>query len=80
MIIPLDAVDTETLHNIIEAFILREGTDYGEQEATMLEKIAMVKLQLQQGKAVLVYSELHQNVNILPAKQFNQAAATPEDY
>ncbi|OKY27585.1 YheU family protein [Thalassotalea sp. PP2-459] len=80
MIIPLDAIDSDTLNNIIEAFILREGTDYGEQEASMLEKIAMVKMQLQQGRAVLVYSELHQNVNILPAKQFNQVPSSSDDY
>ncbi|WP_286270351.1 YheU family protein [Thalassotalea hakodatensis] len=80
MIIPLDAIDSDTLNNIIEAFILREGTDYGEQEASMLEKIAMVKMQLQQGRAVLVYSELHQNVNILPAKQFNKVPSSSDDY
>lgn len=70
MIIPLNAIEPSTLLNIIESFILREGTDYGDEEASMEEKIAAIKLALQQGKVVLVYSELYETVNIVPAEQF----------
>ncbi|GHG03984.1 YheU family protein [Thalassotalea marina] len=70
MIIPLNAIEPQTLLNIIESFILREGTDYGDEEASMEEKIAAVKIALQQGKVVLVYSELYETVNIVPAEQF----------
>lgn len=69
MIIPIDALDKDTLHNIIEAFVLREGTDYGSDEVSLDEKIAQVKMQLDSGKVVIVYSELHETVNILPANQ-----------
>ena len=71
MIIPLEQINDETLTAIIEDFILREGTDYGVIDATKEDKIAQVKLQLQQGSAVIVYSELHESVNILPKEQFN---------
>lgn len=67
MIIPLDALDKDTLNNIIEAFVLREGTDYGSDEVPLDEKIAQVKTQLESGRVVIVYSELHETVNILPA-------------
>lgn len=70
MIIPLNAIEPQTLLNIIESFILREGTDYGDEEASMEEKIAAVKMALRQGKVVLVYSELYETVNIVPAEQF----------
>ena len=72
MIIPLEQLNEDTLYAIIEDFILREGTDYGTVDVSKADKIAQVKLQLKQGSAVLVYSELHESVNILPSEQFSQ--------
>lgn len=73
MIIPLEQISKDTLTAIIEDFILREGTDYGAIDTSKADKIAQVKLQLEQGSAVLVYSELHESVNILPKEQFNSS-------
>ncbi|TMM43912.1 YheU family protein [Colwellia ponticola] len=70
MIIPLEQLPAETLTAIIEDFILREGTEYGAEEVSKAAKIAQVKKQLHQGSAVLVYSELHESINILPSEQF----------
>lgn len=67
MIIPIDELDPDTLDNIIAGFVLREGTDYGDYEVTFEQKVAQVKAQLQAGEAVLVYSELHESVDIRPA-------------
>lgn len=76
MIIPLDQLSPDTLNAIIKDFILREGTDYGEIDASEEAKISQVKQQLTQGSAVLVYSELHESVNILPSEQFQNEADT----
>lgn len=73
MIIPIDKVSTTVLDSIVQEFVSREGTEYGSEEMSFDEKIAQVIRQLQQGSAVLVYSELHESVNILPAEQFEQA-------
>lgn len=70
MIIPIEQLPTETLTAIIENFVLREGTEYGSEDVALADKIAQVKKQLHQGSAVLVYSELHETVNIMPAEQF----------
>ena len=70
MIIPLEQLSTDTLTAIMEDFILREGTEYGAEDVTKEAKIAQVKKQLEQGHAVLVYSELHESINILPSDQF----------
>lgn len=72
MIIPLEQLNEDILNAIIKEFILREGTDYGAVDVTEADKIAQIKLQLKQGSAVLVYSELHESVNILPKEQFAQ--------
>lgn len=70
MIIPLEQLSTETLNAIIENFVLREGTEYGSEDVSLDDKITQVHQQLKQGSALLVYSELHETVNILPADQF----------
>lgn len=69
MIIPPDQLEAETLTSIIEQFVLGEGTDYGEQEFSLQQKVAMVRRQLEAGEVVVVYSELHESVNIVPANQ-----------
>ncbi|ASP48164.1 YheU family protein [Cognaticolwellia beringensis] len=74
MIIPLEQLTTETLSAIIENFVLREGTEYGSEDVSLNDKIAQVHQQLKQGTALLVYSELHETVNILPADQFIEDA------
>ncbi|RPE01394.1 YheU family protein [Candidatus Pantoea deserta] len=70
MIIPWQQIDPETLNNLIEAFVLREGTDYGEQERSLTQKVEDVRRQLERGDAVLVWSELHETVNIMPRSEF----------
>lgn len=64
MIIPWQEIDPETLNNLIEHFVLREGTDYGERELSMDEKVSRVRQQLERGEAVIVYSELHETVDV----------------
>ena len=71
MIIPIDQISAETLDNIIESFILREGTDYGLHEWSLDEKKQQLNQQLINGEIVVVYSELHETVNLMPRSQFN---------
>ncbi|MCX8958894.1 YheU family protein [Erwinia psidii] len=72
MIIPWQDLETETLNNLIESFVLREGTDYGEHERSLAQKVNDVHLQLRNGEAVLVWSELHETVNIMRRGQLSQ--------
>ena len=64
MIIPWQQIDPDTLDNLIREFILREGTDYGEQEVSLDDKVAQVRTQIQSGEAVVLFSELHETVDI----------------
>lgn len=64
MIIPVDALEPDTLYSLAEAFVLREGTDYGEQEVELDVKVQQVLEKLKSGDAVVVYSELHESVDI----------------
>ena len=57
MIIPWQQVSPETLENLIETFVLREGTDYGEHERSLLDKVADVRRQLETGEVVLGWAD-----------------------
>ena len=70
MIIPWQQLDDTTLNNLIEYYVLREGTDYGDQEVSLTDKVADVRRQLLSGDIVLVYSELHETVNLMSKQQF----------
>ncbi|EOE7086168.1 YheU family protein [Enterobacter hormaechei subsp. hoffmannii] len=71
MIIPWQDLSPDTLDNLIESFVLREGTDYGEHERSLEQKVSNVKRQLKSGDVVLVWSELHETVNIMPRNAFH---------
>lgn len=71
MIIPWQDLSPDTRDNLIESFVLREGTDYGEHERSLEQKVNDVKRQLKSGDVVLVWSELHETVNIMPRNAFH---------
>ena len=71
MIIPWQDLSPDTLDTLIESFVLREGTDYGEHERSLGQKVSDVKRQLKSGDVVLVWSELHETVNIMPRNAFH---------
>ncbi|MGY2574996.1 YheU family protein [Vibrio sp. C8] len=64
MIVPWQDIAPETLENLITEFVLREGTDYGEVEVSLAHKIDQIKALLRSGDAMIVYSELHESVDI----------------
>ena len=72
MIIAIADLTEETLLNIIEGFVLREGTEYGEADVSLEDKVQQVLAQLTLGDVLLVYSELHETVNIIPKQQLGE--------
>lgn len=69
MIIPYQELEPETLQNLIESFILREGTDYGEYEISLSQKSEHVLQQLKEGSIVILYSELSESITLLHKNQ-----------
>lgn len=70
MIIPWQSLEPATLNNVLDSFILREGTDYGVRELSLEEKRARLLAQIQAEKVVIVWSELHQSLDIKDKKSF----------
>src|SRR5919197_6281831 len=69
MIIPHQMLSPEALRGVIEAFVTREGTDYGAQEVPLDTKVLQVQQQLDTGTAVLVYDEATDSCTIQPTHQ-----------
>ena len=57
MEIPYQALSPDTLNNLIQELVTRDGTDYGDTEVSLEEKVMQVKLKLASGEAVIRYDE-----------------------
>ena len=66
MEIPYEQLSKDTLRSVIEAFVLREGTDYGDFEYSLEDKIEQVMQQLKCGKVCLTFDEESKTCNIVP--------------
>jgi uncharacterized protein len=68
MDIPYNKLGTEVLDGILRDFVLREGTDYGHQEYSLLSKIEQVKKQLERGQVKIVFDDQSETCNIVAVK------------
>ncbi len=66
MIIPPEKLATESLRGIVESFIIRDATDYGETELDLDEKVNRLLPQVISGEVVIVYDEDSESVNLIP--------------
>ena len=71
MIIPHHMLSPDALRGVIEAFITREGTDYGLQEVPLATKVLHVQQQLEAGTAVIVYDAETESCTIQPTNQLS---------
>lgn len=55
MNIPFESVSHETLTSILEEYASREGTEYGEQDYSMEQKVAQLHTQLKRGDIGLTF-------------------------
>ncbi len=53
--IPYESLSTDALYGILDDFILREGTDYGDVEYSLDEKRVQLKELLKNGKAGIFF-------------------------
>jgi uncharacterized protein YheU (UPF0270 family) len=65
--IPVNKLSPAALQGVIEEFISRNGTDYGEIEASRETSFRQVKDKLKNGSAVLVFDDETETTNIFLA-------------
>jgi len=66
--IPYTELSAQILRAVVESFVLREGTDYGERELPLDEKVARMMAQLERGEASIVFDPASDSVTILPGR------------
>ncbi len=55
LVVPYTALSADALAGVIEEFITREGTDYGQDEHSLEQKKASVMRQVERGDVVIVF-------------------------
>lgn len=65
--IPVNRLSPEALQGVIEEFVSRDGTDYGEIEVSRETKFRQVKYKLETGLAILIFDDETETTNIFLA-------------
>jgi hypothetical protein len=58
-------LSSDALRGVIEAFVLREGTDYGETHHSLEDKVQQVLRQLERKEARIVFDPNTESVDIV---------------
>lgn len=66
MQIPYQQLPVETLQNLLEEFVSRDGTDYGAVEVGLELRVAQITAKLHSGEAVILFSQSTGQCNIVP--------------
>ncbi len=68
VVVPHTELSEDALRGVIESFVLREGTDYGERDVSHEQKVAQVLQQLEKGEVRIVFDPADSSVTIVVAK------------
>lgn len=64
--VPHTELGAELLRAVVESFVLREGTDYGEHEISLGDKVNRVVRQLERGDAQILFDPITESIAIVP--------------
>jgi uncharacterized protein YheU (UPF0270 family) len=65
--VPHEDLTPEALRGVVESFVLREGTDYGERDVPFEVKVGQVLRQLERGEARILFDPVSETVDIVVA-------------
>lgn len=63
--IPYTELSPDALRGVLESFVLREGTEYGERDYSLDEKVAHVMRQLERKEAQIVFDSATESVTLV---------------
>jgi len=64
-VVPYTELSEEALRGVLESFVLREGTEYGERDFSLEQKVAHVIRQLRRGEAQIVFDPDSETIDIV---------------
>ena len=62
-------LSAEALRGLVEEFITREGTEYGDREFSLDDKVHHVERQLASGEVKIVFDSVDERANLVPTKK-----------
>lgn len=71
---PHAELSADALRGVVESFVLREGTDYGDREVAFDTKVAQVIRQLERGEAGIVFDPLTETIDIVVRRNLRERA------
>lgn len=71
--ISLHDLEPQTLRNLVEDLVTRDGTDYGAVEKTLEQKAAALMRQLELGEARLVFNPETESIGLMTAADLKRA-------
>ncbi len=75
ILVPWDRLSERALRSVIEEFVTREGTEYGEHDVPLEDKVRQVRRQLERGEVVVLFDRKTETVNLATARQARAAGA-----
>jgi uncharacterized protein YheU (UPF0270 family) len=69
VMVPPERLQADVLQALLEDFASRDGTDYGERECTLVEKVEQLRSQLHTGDLHLLYDADSEQWDLLPRAQ-----------
>ena len=63
--VPYTELSADALRGVLESFVLREGTEYGERDVSLDQKVAQVERQLQRGEAQIVFDPGTETIDVV---------------
>jgi hypothetical protein len=75
--VPHTELSEEALQGVVESFVLREGTDYGERDVPFDAKVAQVIRQLERGEARIMFDPETQSVHLVVVTPGARSGAPP---
>jgi uncharacterized protein YheU (UPF0270 family) len=71
--VPHDQLSPEALRAVIESYVLREGTEYGERDVALDTKVNQVLRQIERGEAQIVFDPSTETIDIVVKQRVKSA-------
>jgi uncharacterized protein YheU (UPF0270 family) len=70
--IPPHKLPGDVLDALIESFILREGTDYGDHEVSLENKLSQVRYQVEKGQVIILFDEDSESCTLMTKRDWQR--------
>ncbi len=76
ILIPPERLDGGLLVALIEEFVLQEGTDYGEYESALANKVKLVQGQIARGDVLITFDEESESCTLMTKGEYQRSSST----